>query len=685
MPQAVVQLQALDGTWENCGVDRVNGIAPENLRADADAWGSKGCTFDLRRDPSAVWPDISAFTPVKVIVDGSTVWEGRVSETPSRDGAEQVMAVACEGWQAHLDDDLADAFWVHARLGDWVDAKSMIGVTLAGTHRWIAGASVSGGLITFPRGMPFVTGSNAAGILLDLGPSRTFTDISVDWESSNNNGAITAVAAGTNDSMLMIGTDAFTFTLASGASGTTSGTVGASRYAVIYCKFSAGTSTITDECWLRVKAVRVFSSGSYRSGSTSVLKASTVISDALDKTTPLLSTDRSGITATSFSIPEFAPPEPRTPREMWSAVNAYHGWLSKIDIGRRPVFQAQPSRPKYEVGDWSAVEVQDSSQNSGQDIYNRVIVTGRDPVGQPVSASRLAGQITGAAVTRIGVPTLANPSFDVDTSSWTPTGTSFVLTRDTTTYDSSPAGLLGSRNLSAGNTLDWTISANWTGTFVKDRAYVLTFWGGWSVPAVKLTIGGQEIWARTYDQDAGANLARSVSWVPTQTLTNPTMTFGGTVPSQSYLQLVRVWLDSFVMSQAEATLPDRRRFRRTKQLAVNSTLPTDGVAAAQIGDSWLSAHSTTPFRGQITLTGPNALRNRLSGQPVPLAELLTNTGELIYFADRPDPDTGAAGRNGRIAGVSYDPAADAATVTLDNTRNDLDFLLSRLAVVQGSN
>ena len=56
------------------------------------------------------------------------------------------------------------------------------------------------------------------------------------------------------------------------------------------------------------------------------------------------------------------------------------------------------------------------------------------------------------------------------------------------------------------------------------------------------------------------------------------------------------------------------------------------------------------------------------------------TGELIHFSDRVDPDSGAIGRNGRIASVTYNPATDVATVALDNSRADFDALMARLAI-----
>lgn len=139
-------------------------------------------------------------------------------------------------------------------------------------------------------------------------------------------------------------------------------------------------------------------------------------------------------------------------------------------------------------------------------------------------------------------------------------------------------------------------------------------------------------------------------------------------------------IDSITLERQVGSLPDRRRFTRTKQLQVGATLPSDGVAAAAIGDLWLQTHASTPFRGTVTFTGQDSLRDRLTGQPVPLQQLLADTGEIIHFPDRGNPDTGAVGRDGRITAVQYNPATDTATVTLDNDRADFDALMSRLAV-----
>ncbi len=132
MADVTVRLKALDGVWETCGVDRAAGVFPENVDLGADGYGSKTASFDLRRDPSQVWPDIGAFTPVQVEIDGSgRVWSGRVSETPSRDGTDQIMSVACDGMQAHLDDDLYERKYVHTNMGDWKDQRGELTATLA--------------------------------------------------------------------------------------------------------------------------------------------------------------------------------------------------------------------------------------------------------------------------------------------------------------------------------------------------------------------------------------------------------------------------------------------------------------------------------------------------------------------------------------------------------------------------
>lgn len=133
--------------------------------------------------------------------------------------------------------------------------------------------------------------------------------------------------------------------------------------------------------------------------------------------------------------------------------------------------------------------------------------------------------------------------------------------------------------------------------------------------------------------------------------------------------------------QAQLVRTGTAPLHQAKELQIQSTLPADGVAAAQIGDTWLAAHSTTPFKGTATITG--TCEHIMTGGRIQPERLLLMTGELMRFDDRVDPDTGATVRDGRIAEVTYTPATDASQITIDDSRTDVDALLARLAVVTG--
>src|SRR3954462_11413581 len=92
-----VRLRTLEGQWETVGADRLRGIVPEHFTADSDEYGPATCSFQLRRDPGAVHPDLTAFTRCRAWVDGLKCWSGRVKETPSQDGDDRVINVAGEG------------------------------------------------------------------------------------------------------------------------------------------------------------------------------------------------------------------------------------------------------------------------------------------------------------------------------------------------------------------------------------------------------------------------------------------------------------------------------------------------------------------------------------------------------------------------------------------------------------
>jgi hypothetical protein len=125
--EAIVRLEALDGVWETCGVDRLRGLHPQGIQPTWNDWGPDGLSFQLHRDPGAIYPDLSAFTPCEVEIGGRVIWDGRVRETPSDDNAISVQGL---GWQYHLDDDTYERVYVHTRLTDWQDLRSYLGCRL---------------------------------------------------------------------------------------------------------------------------------------------------------------------------------------------------------------------------------------------------------------------------------------------------------------------------------------------------------------------------------------------------------------------------------------------------------------------------------------------------------------------------------------------------------------------------
>lgn len=652
-----VRTQSLDGTWDTLGTGSARGVWPENVVLEADPVGPSKATFSLRRDPTAFWPDIGAFTPVEVEVAGTLVWSGRISDTPSQVSSRQ-MNVECQGWQYHLDDDVFKTFYVHTALPDWKDMRSLPAANLAVSV--VAGQPTAGdGVVAlgFPADTAVPAGARS-GVTLDLaelGAAGDFTTIAIDWESSNNAAGITCYCTTTNsDDPGTGGNDLLSFNLGSGASGTTGGSTSSpKRRLFIYLYWSAG-GTLSADVWLRIKGIRLFRTGTYVGGGAavpSVLRASHVVNDALDRGTVLLSEDRSGIQSTSSDLPSYAP-DWQTPRAAITAVNAFHDWQFLVDVDRRPVYRPKPSQPLFEIGAWSAVGGDDdASMNSGEEIYNGAAVTAQAPDGSPVVASRSSAS-SGELYIVPGTPqTITN----YPASYGTPAGDGLVA------FNSFPSNAV----------------------FYPGMQYVavMAIKAGVAGTTASVAFGGPPLSGIVTDVPLSTTdfTPITVPWTPTVRMagSDVTVSFAFHRPASE-----TIVVQSVKIYRTGPTMVDRRGFKRRIQLPVESSLPTDGNAAALIGDTWLSGHKTTPFKGSATLIGDDSVRNILTGHSVPLEQLLLNTGQLLRFSDRIDPDTGGHGRDGRIAAVTYTPASDTAQVTVDNSRASFEALMARLAAVQ---
>ena len=695
MADVTVRLKALDGTWEVCGADRARGVWPENVSGiRADGWGSKTVGFDLRRDPKAIWPDIAAFTRVQIDVDGVLRWSGRVAQTPVRDDLDSVISVQCEGMQAHLDDDLYERIYAHTRLADWKDARSVPDAHLGAGYACAAGQVSTDGAITltFPKDTAVVSNSTVQ-VTLDLGASRA-SRVVVGLDLSNDSADATVRLYGSNAAgeaqraydLGDLTTGASVLNNAGTPNSLRATFTTPVRYVMIALQWTGASATTTADVWARITSALVVADTAYETGDVSILQSDDVVLDAVSRGTILLSSDRSKVAAGTFNIPEFAPSEPRTPRQVWEAADAFEDRLKKIDLQDRPVYAAKPTTPVVEVGAWSAMSFEDASANDGSEVYSRVIVVGTQPDGSPLRVERTQAQQPSAVFDLAGAPQISNPSFDTDAASWT-SSAGGTKTRDTTAghYDTSPAGLRWDKTgASDAFTASYvSLLGNYgSGTFYAGITYVaeIKVKAGAAGGTLDVLFGATYDYASaTVTPGTGGFSTCRVTWTPLATVPASSVTLGLNTRG------VGGWyyLDSVLTYATRPTIVERNNFRRTKTLNVSFTLTT--AAATQLGDLWLRAHQRTPFKGTVKLTGHGAIRDILTGTPLPVDALLDMTGELIRFTDRIDPDTGAVGRDARIAEVSIDPDTDEATVTLDNTRAGFDALLARLDVVLGQN
>jgi hypothetical protein len=673
---ATVRLQALDGTWEVCGADRAIGVDPESVVLTANGWGPDKASFDLKRSPISIWPDLGSYSPVEVEIGGVVVWTGRTGETPIKGGAEQVINVQCEGKQYHLDDDTYERVYAHAKLTDWKDVRSFLSSNLAGYPQSGSVASGTGLTIGWPANTLLIN-VTAVGVGLDLGPAQSAKRIIItyDWVNLTTNAnqklriLASDIGVGDQGGEVVYETNPGTGTHASQIAAVTLTT--AQRFVWIDSISLAGTNFTTEgELSVRLRQILVFSDTAFEAANASILTATTVVLDALKLATILLSDDHSQIQSTSFPIPDLALEKQTSPRAVIEAVNAYHNWITKLDLADRLVFAPRPTAPLLEVGAWAGGDMEDSSANSGEEIYNRAIVEATAADGSRIVAARTAGQIPGAALEALSSPTADNASFATNTASWLSLRGS--ITRDTTVFRSSPAsGRWGAPPTDK-------LTETFTGTFKGGTSYVLAIWmlskggGGGTVLFGTLADCAESHFELPPSEEFVPVL---IGWTPKEDTSGVTLRM-----LQNSIGTSQYWIDDLQLSESAPTLVDRRGFRRTKVIDVSSAITA--AEGNQIADTFLEGHLTTPFKGSIKVS-PGGVRTVHGGQQVHPSLLIARSQELVRLSQLIDPDTGGIGRDGTIAGVTYTHADETAQVELDDQRGNFDALLQRLQVVQG--
>lgn len=683
-----IRLEALDGRWETVGTDRERGVWAEDVTMSANEWGPDSCSFRLRRDPVSVYPDVSAFTPCDIEVDGALEWSGRVRETPTTGDGVQVEGA---GWQHHLDDDMYERVYVHNRLTDWQDQRSFLTANLS---FYVAAGQVTsdgGVMLAFAKGAQMASG-NRVGVTLDLGPDSTAKRLVMEWESSNNASNFTVYMASSPAENQITGATNASFAMNTGASGTTIADLATPRrYLHVFIDYPGATATLSVDVWLKIKSLRAYAETDYQPAAETTrgvaqggLTVDKIVTDALTRAAPLLSTDHSQVHNPAFNVPHFALAGPQTPREVWSAGNAFHGWVAKIAADRRPIFKALPTVPELEIGNWPGSTFDDASANSGEDIVSRVVAQATGSDGRPLRVKRSHAMEPARDVY------FQNPGFEADLAGWTmEAGTQQRVTAN-------QADGVAAMQLTSDSGGNVAVSGAIVGTMVAGRSYRVrvklakasantSSWG--SALSILLRAGTTalaeayltNLKSLLYSQYVYVDFAVSTTveqWVTAGrgSLSLRIASYGW--PASTAVVLV----DGARVEGQPRTVVDRRGFVRTRTLPISA--PMTEEAMQQIGDVYLSLHRATPLRGSGTVD-VGGCRRIATGEVVHPARLLRYTSELMQLSHRVDPDTGEQGRTAVIQGVSYSHNDERASVTFDSDRRRLDHLLARYAAVVG--
>jgi hypothetical protein len=692
--QATIRVQTLGGGWETLGADRYRSIVPEGLVCSANRWGPDTCAFSLRRDVSPLGPDISTWTPVEIEVAGVVVWDGRIRATPTSEADGPIISVQGQGWQYHLDDDVYDRTYVHARLGDWRDYRSfptaylpespVAGTVNAGDGRVVMGWA-NGAVVTTTTGVA---------ITLDLGPGSVGAKRVVVTGDFTGLGGFFQLYCRGHNALDSTGGFAFSglndaFIVTPTAVATYSGTFSANfRYVTLICWYPGTTTTTTTERTMSLTSVQTFTDTAYESGNASILKLDQVANDALTQATLLLSADRSEIKPGTFSIPEWVVTD-STPRSSIATANGFENFETKMLIGRRLAVRPRASTPIYEIGAWAGSEFQDASAGSGDDIVNRFIVRGTGPDGGVVKVERsTAGPLFDVGAS----PQFPNATFATDASSWTTGGAGTSLTRDTTTFDTAAAsGAFGNPGYPDTAGIAYTQLTGLT----PRVGYRVTI-----MMRLATGFGGSFLNLGIYPDLASVGLAFDsgrigpfIGTPVTGAFTAMTADFTAPASGSVYLYMrwnaganppgtgTTFWVDSITSARSVFTLADRRGFFHTRTTTAGAAITT--AVGRRIADLYLQAHASAPFSGSFTAV-PGGVRRVDSGAEPHPAWLLLDTGQLVRCVDRVDPDTGAWGRAGEIDTVTYTADALSSEVALNENRAGLDALLARYQVVAGA-
>lgn len=685
------------GTMSFAGLDPITGIArfdgygvqPGSIEYDADRseYGGLSASFRMRLDPVFLetYGELEQFTPV-VIEDGVTpVWSGRIISLATMIGVDADLTVSCQGWGQHLKDQSTPKQWITADMSGFVDCASLPNQNLAilalnGT------VTIDGGRVTLgaSQGQVCIAGQHTI-VRFDMGPGSAAKSVCFDYTSSANTTSHAWYVYGSNSptyatSEQLPGHGNVPLSASYPGARTGATFAGAWRYIyfLIYC---AGGYTPSANVFATFSNV-IFSTAQtpsdYLTSLYSSLKASRVITEVLDECAPLVSRDRSRIAATSFNIPAFPGEQGRKyAHELIDKANSFHGYLARLSPDPLPVFEFQPvpSEPSILLapGVDPGVSWKEPAALDGRGVYNRAFVEFEDAAGQRNEVNAVNARVAPY------VSQLANPSFDVDASSWSvSTGT---IARDTSVFHTSPASLRIART---GGTpqLVRTAVPGPSGRLVPGFPYEVRLWfrvtgSNEAVQNVTITRTGATTSAlASVDLSSGPIgmwYPVSVPFIATESTHDLVVTCGAGLPGGN-----PAYVDSVELFGPSATIVDRREFTRDtlRPMASKST----DAAAQQIANLELAASMYPSVAGTVTIVGS---ARTPGGGVIAASQIPSLIGEYALIENLVDENTLALGRGGSIMTASYVEETDTATVGIDDPRAFIDVLRNRLAAATG--
>jgi hypothetical protein len=689
-----VSVQTLtDGVWRTYGRETHDlGIVPQDFTMRAALpGGADSCQFVLQRSLSRTWPDLNPLDPLEVYIGGVKVFKGRIRETPAVSDQTKAITVVGEGLMYALQDYVLDRPYIRTDLGLWKDARQWNGVSIgfcvqAGR---IQTAKRNGALFMTHQAGNTLALNDGVAVMIDLGPNPSAyparIEVQFDGPSSPDTSCsifiTTADGIGSGGSNPPSGANrdrsAGTVLANGGWKGYTfatdnDGQPRSGRYIAVSLE-STVSHAATVNSWVRLSNINLYYATTYVASNASVLKASTVIKDALGKVPEVkaaLTTDtpKGYITPTTYNLPEFDTQGYKSILEIVQAANAYHGYDWWVDSLGQFRFVPAPS-PASLVPTWQTSLARGARLNIGgssaSDIYNAVLVQAGGADGAVVRCTSKP-KVNPTWTADANAPQVTNPGFEVNTSGWTvTTGT---LTRDTVTFRS---GVASGACASVGSAVDFYSTFQAT----EGESYMVEVWvkTGAQFSTGTLAVRGFKNVADLVTQAISAGGFTRYSVIVTADMSGPIrIRFTGATSTAT-----GAWgnVDDVKVYRNSTGLLGRRAKTRTAVLSIGAKL--NQADAQQIGDAYLANVSTfPPFKGQLVVAG-SIVTDAQSNEPIPVYRI--QPGDIIQVNDIPDPNrNGAMGRSGKVVGVAYDHNTKTATLDLDNSRDWTYMLGQRL-------